>query len=54
MTRTSRLLGMRGTSAPCVTVLVTKKRGLVSKNETAAPIRVCAPLSGLTYDARGV
>jgi len=38
MIRTSRLLDVRGTSALCVTVLVTRKKAAISKNETAAII----------------
>ena len=38
MTRTYRLLCLRGTSARCVTVLVTKEKAVISKNELVLAI----------------
>lgn len=54
MIRTSRLLDMRGTSALCVTTLVTSNKAAISKNETVALISYCAPRLGLTHHLREI
>ena len=54
MIRTSRLLDMRGTSALCVTTVVTSNKATISKNGTVALVSYCAPRLGLTHHLREI